>query len=208
MSRLSFVAGLVCAAAGAVATSAAFAQASIYTCRDHAGKTITSDSPIADCAGVMRELSPSGAVKREIAPPLTPDQQRQKDAADRAKRVADESAREQRRRDQALLTAYQNEDQIEMARKRALIDANDSIKSSQARLADLHKEKVALAQEADTYKGKPMPPLFKRKLEDNQTLIDDEESAIKQRQTDQERINQRYDDDRKRFVELTTGRNK
>ena len=202
MRRVAWTVGLV----AGLATAGAFAQSSIYTCRDHSGKTITSDTPIPDCVGVMRELSPSGAVKREIAPPLTPEQQKQKDAADRAKRVADEAAREQHRRDQALLTAYQNEDQIEAARKRALADVSDSIKQSQARLADLDKEKKALAVEADTYKGKTMPPLFKRKLEDNQTLIDDENNAVRQRQADMERINQRYDDDRKRFGELTAGR--
>jgi hypothetical protein len=187
----------------AAATGAAAQAPSIYTCRDHSGKTVTSDRPIPDCAGVMRELSPSGAVKREIAPPLTPEQQRQKDADDRARRAADEAAREQRRRDTALLMAYQNEDQIEAARKRALADANDSIKTSQERLADLEREKKALVQEGEAYKGKPVPPLYQRKVDDNQALIDDEERAVKQRQGDMERVNQRYDDDRKRFRELT-----
>lgn len=185
-------------------TTAAQAQASIYTCRDRSGKTVTSDRPITDCAGVMRELGPSGIVKREIAPPLTAEQQRQKEADDRARHVADEAAREQRRRDTALLTAYQSEDQIEAARKRALADTTDSIRTSQSRLADLEKEKKALAQESDAYKGKPVPPLFKRKVDDNQAAIDDEEAAIKQRQGDVERVNLRYDEEKKRFRELST----
>ena len=186
-------------------TSAVEAQGSIYTCRDHSGKTVTSDRPIADCAGVMRELSPSGVVRREIAPPLTPEQQRQKEADERAKRMADEAAREQRRRDTALLTAYQNEEQIEAARRRALADTNDSIRTSQSRLLDLQKEKKSLAQEGEAFHGKP-PPLFKRKLDDNQAAIDDEEDAIRQRQGDVERVNQRYDDEKRRYRELTAVR--
>ena len=186
-----------------IATSQAAAQASIYTCRDHSGKTQTSDRPIPDCAGVMRELGPSGIVKREIAPPLTADQQRQKDADDRARRAADEAAREKRRRDTALLASYQTTDQIEAARKRSLADADASIRTSQERLSDLEKEKKVLEQEAQAYAGKPMPPLFKRKLEDNQALIDDEQASIKARQADVGRVNQRYDDDLKRFRELT-----
>ena len=47
-----------------------------------------------------------------------------------------------------------------------------------------------------------MPPLFRRKLDDNQALIDDEEATIKMRQFDVERINQRYDDELKRYREL------
>ncbi len=186
---------------GCVATANAFAQ-SIYTCRDHAGRTITSDRPIAECAGVMRELGPTGILRREIAPPLTADQQHQKDLDDKNKRIAEEAVREKRRRDAALLTAYQNEDQIEMARRRAVADADDSIKSSRARLEELAKDKKALAVEGDAYRNKAVPPLFRRKLDDNQALIDDEEATIKMRQFDVERINQRYDDEVKRYREL------
>jgi hypothetical protein len=178
------------------------AAQSIYTCRDQSGRNVTSDRPIPDCAGVMRELGPSGIVRREIAPPLTADQQRQKEADEKARRAAEEATREKRRRDAALLSAYQSEDQIEAARRRALADGYQSLKTSRARLSDLMKERTALQQEAETYKGKTMPPLFKRKLDDNQTLIDDEEASIKMRTSDVERINGRYDDDLGRFREL------
>ena len=187
---------------GGALTSSASAQ-NIYTCRDQAGRTITADRPIAECAGVMRELGPTGILRREIAPPLTADQQRQKESDDRNKRMADEAVREKRRRDTALLAAYQTEDQIETARRRAVADADDSIKSSRVRLDDLAKEKKALAVENDAYRNKTPPPLFRRKLDDNQALIDDEEASIKMRQFDVERINQHYDDDLKRYRELS-----
>lgn len=178
------------------------AAQSIYTCRDHAGRTQTSDRPLSDCAGVMRELGPSGILRREISPPLTAEQQHLKDIEGKARRLADDAAREKRRRDLALLAAYQSEDQIEAARKRSLADADESIRTSRTRLDELQKEKKALMQEADAYNGKPMPPLFKRKLEDNQALIDDEEASMKMRQADVERVNLRYDDDRSRYREL------
>jgi hypothetical protein len=190
------LAALLCTVA-----TAAGAQ-SLYTCKDRNGRTLTSDRPIADCAGVMRELGPSGVVRREIAPPLTAEQQRQKDADERARRAADEAMREKHRRDTALLAAYQTVEQIEAARKRSLLDSEASIHNSQERLITLQKERQGLSQEAETYRGKTMPPLFKRKLEDNQALIDDELSSIKARQAEIERVNQRYDDDRRRFVEL------
>ena len=196
--RTAVVAALLTAVA-----SVSHAQASIYTCRDRSGRTQTSDRPIADCVGVMRELGPSGIVKREIAPPLTADQQRQKDVDDHARRAADEAAREKHRRDTALLASYQSADQIDAARKRSLADSDASIKLSQQRLAELEKERQGLQQEGRAYAGKPMPPLFKRKLDDNQALIDDEQSAIRGRQADVGRVNQRYDEDLRRFLELT-----
>jgi phosphatidate phosphatase PAH1 len=194
---------------GALLVVAAGAQGqSIYTCKDRTGHTLTSDRPIAECAGVMRELGPSGTVRREIAPPLTPEQLKEKEATDRTKKQAEEVLREQHRRDVALLTAYQSEDQIEAARKRALADPQEGIKSSQERLADLDEERQGLVKELDAYKGKAVPPSMKRKVDDNQALIDDESASIKSRNVEIVRINQRYDEDRKRFRELTASNRK
>ncbi len=186
-----------------IACTAVAAQ-SFYSCRDHAGRTITSDRPIAECAGVMREIGASGVVKREIAPPLTGEQLRQKELDDKARRSADEAVREKRRRDSALLAAYQNEEQIEAARRRALADADESIRTSRARLAELQKDQVGLVAEGETYKPRAAPPLVRRRIDDNQALIDEEEASIRSRQTDVERINARYDDDRTRYRDLTT----
>jgi len=181
--------------------AAAEAQ-SIYTCKDRSGHTISSDRPIPECADrPMRETTPGGVLKREIAPPLTPDQQAQKDADDRVRRLADEAAREKRRRDMALLAAYSNEDQIDQARKRSLVDVEEAMRTSRARLDSLQKEKQTLAIENRQY-GAKLPPLVQRRVDDNQAAIDDENAAMKLRAADVERINQRYDDELKRFREL------
>ncbi len=203
LSRSIALATMLTLASGTLAANGA-EQGTIYSCRDRAGRTITSDRPIPECSDrAVRELGPSGILKREIAAPLTPEQQRAKEIDDRNKRVADDAAREKKRRDSALLAAYSNEAQIESARHRALADAQENIKTSHSHLADLNAEKKALAQEGEFYKGKRMPPLVKRRLDDNEAAISDEEATIKMRQTDVERINQRYDDELKRFRELT-----
>ncbi len=206
MTRRVRIAGLLLAVATTGSLAPARAVQFLYTCRDASGRMLTGDRPPSDCVGVVRELAPSGVVRREIAPPLTPEQQRQKEANDRARRAAEEAVREQHRRDTALLTAYQNEDQIEDARRRALADANANIRASQQRLAELESEKKALAQETEGLRGKAASPLFKRKIDDNQALIDDELTAVRQRQADVERINQRYDDEKQRFRELSAAK--
>ena len=191
-------------ALGLVLASGAAEAQKIYTCRDRNGHTLSSDRPIPECADrAMRELNPSGTVLREIAAPLTPEQQHQKEIDDRKKKLADEAARERRRRDQALLAAYSSEDKIDLARRRALADTEALNKSAEDHLVDLKKEKKAYAQESEFYKGKRVPPILKRKIDDNDAAIADEEASLVQRRTDLERINQRYDDETKRFRELT-----
>ena len=199
MMRASIFLGLAVALG---ACGAAEAQ-KIYTCRDRIGRAITSDRPIPECADrAMRELNPSGTVSREIPAPLTPEQMHQKEIDDRKKKLADEAAREQRRRDQALLAAYSSEDKIEAARHRALTDTEALIKSSQDHAVELKKERKTIAQEVEFYKGKPLPPLIKRKVNDNEAAIADEEATLTQRSVDLDRINQRYDEETKRYREL------
>lgn len=199
---MNAVHGLALAAVLLVASGAACAQ-SVYTCKDRNGHVISSDRPIPECADrSMRETTPGGMLKREIAAPLTPEQQAQKEQDDRNRKLVEEAARERRRRDMALLAAYSDEGQIEAARKRSLVDTQDSIKASKVRLDGLNKEKQTLVAEVKTYQGKTVPPLVQRRVEDNQLAIDDETAAMKLRENDVGRINQRYDDDLKRFREL------
>lgn len=184
------------------ASGAAEAQ-KIYTCRDKAGRTLTSDRPIPECADrAMRELNSSGTVLREIPAPLTLEQRRQKELDEAKKKLADDAAREQKRRDEALLAAYSSEDKIEFARRRALTDTEALIKASQNHTMDLKKDRAAITQEAAFYKGRLLPPSIRRKLDDNHAALADEEAALAQRRADLERINQRYDDEIKRFREL------
>ncbi len=189
-------------AACAVAIAGSAGAQSIFTCRDNNGRAISSDRPIPECADrAMRETTPGGVLKREIAAPLTPEQLAQKEADERLRRQVEESLREKRRRDSALLAAYSNEDQIERARRRSLADVQESLRMSKARLDELNKQKQALANDTRQYAGKP-PPLVQRRVEDNQAAIDDEIAAMKLREADLGRINQRYDDDLRRFREL------
>lgn len=203
MTSARFASGLVALVLAGLA-GVASAQ-SVYTCRDRTGRVISSDRPISECSDrAIRELSPGGMLKREIPAPLSPEQQAQKDIDDRNKRTADEAAREKRRRDSALLAAYANEDAIEQARKRAIADAQESLGTSRTRLDGLAKEKAGIADELKGYKGK-IPPLVQRRADDNDAAIADETSAIRAREAEIGRINTRYDDERNRYRELSSG---
>ena len=103
----------ICCVALWLAFSAASVHAQgrggIYTCVDANGRKLTSDRPIAACIDREQKiLNPSGTVRGNIAPALTPQElaaQEQKDQL-----LAQERNRkdEEKRRDRALLVRYPN----------------------------------------------------------------------------------------------------
>jgi chromosome segregation ATPase len=135
-------------------------------------------------------------------------------AAEREKKAADEEERKKReaiskeegRRNRALLATYTNEKDIDQARARALKDNEGAVKDIEKRIGGLKTRLSELRKELDFYSGKNKPPA---KLSDDirNTEFDiktqEELMATKRREVDQ--INARYDDDKKRYAELTKG---
>ena len=143
------------------------AQAEIFMCKDASGRTITSDRPIPECANrAVKELNLSGTVKREIPAPLTAEQRQAKKEAEAKRRAEEEAAAEIRRRDVGLLATYQNEQQIDTERKRALTQLRNNISIAVTEQnAALVRRKVAQAEiTALTEKKAPVPSHLKAKL--------------------------------------------
>jgi hypothetical protein len=193
---------LLTAALGGFASTA---HALVYTCIDK-GRTLTSDRPIAECANQqMRELLPSGVV-RIIPAPLTAEQKQAQDIELNKKRLAEDLAREQVRKDRALLASYSNVEQIEAARQRSLQDANEVIASGQERLALLEKDRQGNLEDAKKYQGKTLPPLLQKRMDDTDSIIALEQRSMASSKANLDRINQRYDAERKRYLELTSSK--
>ena len=122
-------------------STAGTAKAQIFTCKDSTGRTLTSDRPIAAYAArPMRELNKNGVVMREIPAPLTAEQKHQQQLEADRQRAQAEAVLEVRRRDQALLERFRNEDEIEAARKRAVADNQEKIRLELARVPALEKQ--------------------------------------------------------------------
>lgn len=121
--------------------SAASAHADIYMCKDAAGRTLTSDRPIPECADrAMREYGKNGMVKRDIPPPPTAEQKREQLAQQEKKKAADVLADEQKKADRALLARYQNEGDIERARLRDTASLADLIAQQKKALTEAEQE--------------------------------------------------------------------
>ena len=98
-----------------------YSQAQIFTCKDDAGRTISADRPIPECAHrPMREISREGWVKREIPAPLTAEQKRQLQLQDEQRKNQQAALEDQRQYDRVLMLRYSSEASIEAARRREL----------------------------------------------------------------------------------------
>ena len=124
------------------------------------------------------------------------------DEEERKKREA--VSKEEGRRNRALLATYTSEKDIEQARGRALKENEGAVSDIEKRIGGLKKRLQEQKKELEFYAGKNKPPA---KLEDDlrNTEFDiktqEELLATKKREVDQ--INARYNDDKKRYNELT-----
>ncbi|MGE5640846.1 MAG: hypothetical protein ACM30H_12205 [Clostridia bacterium] len=178
------------AAALALASFAAGAQS--FRCVGKDGKKYYGSSVPPQCVGVVVEqMSAQGTVLKRIEPQAASADERAKKEAEEAERKKQAATtREQQRRDQALLATYSSEKELEEGRRRALENDQRVVNELENKIAVLKKRRAA---EKDT------------KVVDSELAL--QENALAARKKEIAAINARYDEDKKRYVELT-GRGK
>ena len=184
------------------AAAAQSAQSAIFTCTVN-GKTFSGDRVPPECSNAdLRELNRDGSVRRVIARPLTQDEQRAR-AMEAKKRLEDEDQHlAQRRRDKSLLEAYASEEEIEAARVKSLESANMAVVRANQRIADLNGARKKLDDEAEFYKKRVVPDQITRSYVSVQQQISAEEKIASDAQAEIQRINERFDAEKKRFREV------
>lgn len=198
-------------AAGLLMASAALAQDAtpakgIYTCTTADGRKLTSDRPIPECVSrEQRVLNPDGSHRSTLPPFLSPEERAAKEAADRraaAERLAQQDAI---RRDRNLVQRYPNEAAHQRARVAALDDATKAMRISERRVKDLAAERKPLLDEAEFYKGKPLPAKLKQSLDLNDAAIEAQHVLIENQKAELVRINKSYDAELARLRKLWAG---
>ena len=106
------------------------------------------------------------------------------------------------RKDQALTDTYANVDDIESMRKRSLDEINRSIKNAEARIAEIRALRKKFENEAEFYKKKKLPAEVEKGLSDADFEIKGQETIIESRKKEIDTVQAKYDDDRKRFIDL------
>jgi len=186
------------------------AQAQSYRCVGTDGKKYYGQTIPQPCLGqVIEELSPQGMVVRRIDPAATAAQRAAKQAEIEAKKKEDATAKEEQRRAKALLATYTGEKDIENARQRALEDHQKAVKEIEARVGTLKQRHAELQKELDFFQGKKKPPAkLEEELKSSEIDLKAQESLLAAKQKEVDAINAKYDDDKKRYIELTRGSSK
>ena len=195
---------LLCSTLLAVAPAAA--QQRMYKCVDAKGKVYYTQVPPPECLGRdTQELDKSGTPMRKSQTPaaLTPEQQRAREAELKKKIEAEERAKEERRKNTALLNTYSSEKDIDDARQRALKEAQAAIAETERRIADAQKRKKELESEKEFYVKKPMPVKLKQDIANNEIDIKNQTELLDAKKKEISVINAKYDNDKRRYVELT-----
>jgi len=191
------------------------AEARSYRCVAKDGKKHYGSTRPPQCMDVVTEaLSAQGMVIGRIDPPLTAEQRAAREAAaqknaaaEQARREAENAAKVQARRDQALLQTYTSERDIESVRQRAINDNQHAVEQVEARMAALKKRQDALAKEAEEVKAGSKKPRDTFEQDEKAVAYDLQLQAqlLESRKREADVINARYDEERRKYLELTRG---
>ena len=183
-----------------------------YKCKDERGITHIGDTPPAGCAKVvMYEITRSGTILRKIDPTPTGEEiQARMEEAARQKEAA-KLAAEQRRKDIALLATYTSEKDIDTSRDLNLQPIDARILSAKERSAAVEERQKELDAELEFYKAgksksaskvRDIPPQLKADLERTAKEKASLAAAVASYQRELLDVRDRYDADKKRWVEL------
>lgn len=153
------------------------------------------------------ELTPAGREinKREK---LTPEQEKAKAEELSKKRVEEEAALEQKRRDKALLNTFSNVGEIEASKVRNLQQIEGMLNSTTMQLKITQKKQQELQLEADaiTAAGKKLHPSLRADMKDTQTRLSKLQQDIEKLKADKVSIETHFEADKARYLLLTGGK--
>jgi hypothetical protein len=200
---------MIAATALLVAPLAAHSQARpgelTYRCVGKDGRKYYGSTLPQQCLGQpVEQLSTSGIVVRRISPEGDEKERLAKEAAAKKKREDEAAAREASRRNRALLATYTSEQDIDEARSRALADNEKAVRDVELRIDAIKKRQASYDKELEFYKGNSRAPArLQDDIRDAEIDLQAQEDVLVAKKKDANNINARYDDDKKRYRELT-----
>lgn len=180
------------------------AEAKLYKWVDdsgttHYGETIPPEYANKDAT----RFSDKGTVEKHIEK-LTPQEQSARAEEEAKKAAAKQSATETKRRDNALLSTFSNEQEIDLARDRGLqqIEARINsfttmLKSAQDSLAALHKEEEGLQKQ-----NKAIPKSLVEDISEGEARVAKLQKDLSQNEQESANVKARFEADKLRYREL------
>ena len=183
------------------------AGAQSYRCVGKDGKKYYGQNIPMECLGQpVEQLNSQGMVTKRFDAAASAAEREKKAAEDEERKKREVISKEEGRRNRALLATYTSENDIEQARGRALKDNEAAVKDIEGRIAALKKKKADLQKEMDFYQGKNKPPAkLAQDITNADFDIQTQEGLMASKKKEVDLINARYNDDKKRYNELTKG---
>jgi len=195
-----------------VAPLAALAQPQTvtYRCTAKDGKKYYGSTIPRQCMGQpIEQLNARGMVVKRMDAEGDEKARAEKEVELARKRELDTAAKEESRRNRALLATYTSEKDIEEARRRSLAENQKTTLEVQLRIEGIKKDQVRLTKELEFYQGKNKPPAkLLEELKNAEIDIKAQEDLLAAKKREITTINAKYDDDRKRYLELTRASSK
>lgn len=196
----------VLAALAAMLPLAAGAQSS-YRCVGKDGKKYYGSTVPPACLGQpVEQLNSQGMVVKRFDAAASAAEREKKAAEDEERKKREAISKEEGRRNRALLATYTNEKDIDQARGRALKDNELAVKDIEARIGALKKRQDDLKKEMEFYQGKNKAPAkLEQDVKNAEFDLKTQQNLLAAKKKEVEQINARYDEDKKRYNELTKG---
>ena len=177
-----------------------------FVCKPPGGSTIIRDDLPRECASVeIREMNPDGSLKRIIPPPRTTEQRKAEEEEHRRKLECLQQNEARKQGDEVLLKRYPMEDDLIVARDRALANEKARIDQQNQRLKELERTRAHLEDEKASYKGRQMSDAMKAAFEANDSGMAAAEQKIELINSAMGQIAEKFDADLKRYRELVKG---
>lgn len=149
------------------------------------------------------QLNRHGTLIKRHAAALTPEEIAAQEAAAREAESALARAREEERRNEALLATYASVQDLDEARERALLQNQEALDQAQHQLEQAQLRRAELEQQTRGLDDTALPARLARQLAANATELQQARELLATRQEAALSIAQRFDADKRRYLQLT-----
>ena len=195
--RLACGAGLV-----AVAAFVPAAGAATYKWTDEDGKVHYSDKAPPEAPKGAAVLDKQGRQVKKIEAPLSPEAIKAKAEEDERQKAAAKARDDQARKDHALMQSYTSENEIDLARQRAVSTLEAQIASAQTYTETLQKQQKGIATRKQAYAGKPIPIELERESASVDEELSRQNILIRQKSEEMTMVAEKYDTIKQRWREI------
>lgn len=195
---------LVAAAALALAFAAMRdAHAGTYKWVDERGIVHYSDKMPADAVNRANvQLDSQGIAVRKTDAAPTPEQLRARVVDVERQKQAAREREDVERRDRALLSSYTREQDIDLARGRALTTIDGQLQSARVYVAQLTKRQQELLEKKQSFGTNGAPPALERELESIESELQKNNALAAGKKQEGLAVAAKYDGDKQRWREL------